>query len=147
MLPYARSLAHARGGSQDEEKFFTSTPSVYSSSLLPWLERLSYCLEYMSFSRFRYELLVHTPNTDVYRRILECRFTHFAPYVVRIETDVIVHTLPRPSTLAHMVGVQQFIRSHIARTIYTALPLLLDFPKKRRANRKVNILEMPSARL
>ena len=36
---------------------------------------------YMSFSRFLYELLVHTPNTDVYRRILECRFTHFAPYV------------------------------------------------------------------
>ena len=35
----------------------------------------------MSFIRFRYELLVHTPNTDVYRRILECRFTHFAPYV------------------------------------------------------------------
>ena len=31
---------------------------------------------YMSFSIFQYELLVHTPNTDVYRRILECRFTH-----------------------------------------------------------------------
>ena len=74
---------------------FTCTPSVYSSSL-PWLERLSYCLEYMSFSSFQYELLVHTPNTDVYRRILECRFTHFAPYVVHIETDVIVRTLPRP---------------------------------------------------
>ena len=50
----------------------------------------------MSFSRFQYELLVHTPNTDVYRRILECRFTHFAPFVVNIETDVIVRTLPRP---------------------------------------------------
>ena len=50
----------------------------------------------MSFSRFQYELLVHTPNTDVYRRILECRFTHFAPYVVHIEMDVIVCTLPRP---------------------------------------------------
>ena len=74
---------------------FTSTPSVYSSSL-PWLERLSYCLEYMSFSRFQYELLVHTPNTDVYRRILECRFTHFAPYVVNNETDIIVRTLPCP---------------------------------------------------
>ena len=36
---------------------------------------------YTSFSRFQYELLVHTPNTDVYRRILECSFTHFAPYV------------------------------------------------------------------
>ena len=137
--PHARWLA-ARG-----ENF--TTPSVYSSSLLPWLERLSYCLEYMSFSRFQYELLVHTPNTDVYRRILECRFTHFAPYVVNIETDVIVRTLPRPSTFAHVVDVQQFIRSHIARTIYTAVPLLLDFPKRRRANRKVNILEMPSARL
>ena len=125
---------------------FTSTPSVYSSSL-PWLERLSYCLEYMTFSRFQYELLVHTPNTDVYRHILECRFTHFAPYVVRIETDVIVRTLPRPSTLCHVVDMQQFIRSHLARMIYTAVPLLLDFPKRRRANRKVNILEMPSARL
>ena len=83
---------------------------------------------YMSFSRFQYELLVHTPNTDVYRCILECRFTHFAPYVVHFETNIIVRTLPRPSTLAHMVDVQQFIRSHIA-------------------NRKVNILEMPSARL
>ena len=68
--------AVARG---TRRKFYTA--SVYSSSLLPWLERLSYCLEYMSFSRFQYELLVHTPNTDVYRRILECRFTHLAPYV------------------------------------------------------------------
>ena len=101
----------------------------------------------MSFSKFQYELLVHTPNSDVYRRILECRFTHFAPYVVNFETDVVVRTLPRLSNLAHVVDVQQFIRSHIARTIYTALPLLLDFPKRRRANHKVNILEMPSARL
>ena len=100
----------------------------------------------MSFSRFQYELLVHTPNTNVYRRTLECRFTHFAPYVVHIETDVIVRILPRPSTLAHMVDVQQFIRSHIARTIYNAVPLLLEFRKRRRANRKVHILEMPSAR-
>ena len=45
---------------------------------------------YMSFSRFQYELLVHTPNTDVYRRILECRFTHFAPYVA-------LSLAPRPS--------------------------------------------------
>ena len=89
--PRARWLAR-RG-----EKF--TTPSVYSSSL-PWLERLSYCLKYMSFSRFQYELLVHTPNTDVYRRISECRFTHFAPYVVHIETNVKVHILPHPSTLA-----------------------------------------------
>ena len=49
-------------------------------------------------------------------------------------------------TLAHVVDVQQFIWSQIARTIYTAIPLLLDFPKRRRAKRKVNILEMPSAR-
>ena len=75
---------------------------------------------YMSFTRFQYELLVHTPNTDVYRRILECS------------------TLPRPSTLAHVVDVQQFIRSHIARTIYTTLPLLLDFPRRRRAKCKVH---------
>ena len=40
---------------------------------------------YMSFSRFQYEQLVHTPNIDVYKRILEFRFTHFAPYVVHIE--------------------------------------------------------------
>ena len=78
---------------------------------------------YMSFSRFQYELLVHTPNTDVYRRILECRFTHFAPYVA-------LSLAPRPSTLAHVVDVQQFIRSHIARMIYTAVPLLLDFPEE-----------------
>ena len=118
---YTVSLAHGHGGSLDDVQLayyalrplprprmrwlagrgenFTSTPSVYSLSL-PWLERLSYCLEYMSFSRFQYELLVHTPNTDVYRCILECRFTHFAPYVVHIETDVIVRTRPRHSTLA-----------------------------------------------
>ena len=115
--------------------------------LVPTLVREIIILFGIYVLRFQYELLVHTPNTDVYRRILECRFTHFAPYVVHIETDVIVRTLPRPSTLAHVVDVQQFIRSHIARMIYTALPLLLHFPKRRRANRKVNILEMPSARL
>ena len=95
--PYARSLAHARGGSQDEEKFlllppFTPRPYQY----LGYRYSIILFGIYMSFSRFQYELLVHTPNTDVYRRILECRFTHFAPYVLNIETDVIVRTLPRP---------------------------------------------------
>ena len=69
LAQYAVSPAHGRGGSQDEVKLayyalrplprprprwlagrgenFTSTPSVYSSSLLRWLERLSYCLEYI----------------------------------------------------------------------------------------------------
>ena len=69
LAQYAVSPAHGRGGSQDEVKLsyqyalrplprprarwlagrgenFT-TPSVYSSSLLPWLERLPYCLEYI----------------------------------------------------------------------------------------------------
>ena len=112
LAQYTVSPAHGRGGSQDEVKLaslrplpcprarwlagrgenFTSTPSIYSSSLLPWLERLSYCLEYMSFSRFQYELLVHTPNTDVYRHILECRFTHFATYVA-------LSLAPRPSPM------------------------------------------------
>ena len=101
--------------------------------LVPTLVREIIILFGIYVLRFQYELLVHTPNTDVYRHILECRFTHFAPYVAL--------------SLAHVVDMQQFIRSHIARTIYTALPLLLDFPKRRRANRKVNILEMPSARL
>ena len=142
-----------RGGSQDEEKNLLLPPFTPRPYYLGYRDYIILFGIYMSFSRFQYELLVHTPNTDVYRRILECRFTHFAPYVVHIERDVIVHTLPRPSpldprsTLAHVVDVQQFIRSHIARTIYTAVPLLLDFPKRRRANRKVNILEMPSARL
>ena len=36
--------------------------------------------KYKSFYRFHYEL-----HMDVYRHILECRFTNFAPYVVRIE--------------------------------------------------------------
>ena len=130
--PYARSLAHARGGSQDEEKNLLLPPFTPRPYYLGYRDYIILFGIYMSFSRFQYELLVHTPNTDVYRRILECRFTHFAPYVAL--------------SLAHVVDVQQFIRSHIARTIYTALPLLLDFPKRRRANRKVNILEMPSAR-
>ena len=117
---YTVSPAHGHGGSQDEvklayyalrplphpcagwlagrgEKF--TTPSVYSSSLLVREIIILFGI-YMSFSRFQYEILVHTPNTDVYRRILECRFTHFAPYVVHIETDVLVRTLPCPSTLA-----------------------------------------------
>ena len=53
---------------------------------------------------------------------------------------------PSPLDPRHVVDVQQFIRSHIARTIYTVVPLLLDFLKRRRANRKVNSLEKPSAR-
>ena len=134
--PYARSLAHVRGGSQDEEKNLLLPPFTPRPYYLGYRDYIILFGIYMSFSRFQYELLVHTPNTDVYRRILECRFTRS-----------ICSTLPRPSTLAHVVDVQQFIRSHRARTIYTALPLLLDFPKRRRANRKVNILEMPSARL
>ena len=36
--------------------------------------------KYMSFKIFQYEL-----HTDVYRRILKCRFTHCALYVVHIE--------------------------------------------------------------
>ena len=131
--PYARSLAHARDGSQDEEKNLLLPPFTPRPYYLGYRDYIILFGIYMSFSRFQYELLVHTPNTDVYRRILECRFTHFAPHVAL--------------SLAHVVDVQQFIRSHIARTIYTALPSLLDFPKRRRANRKVNILEMPSARL
>ena len=79
--PYAHSLAHARGGSQDEEKnlllpLFTPRPYY-----LGYRDYIILFGIYMSFSRFQYELLVHTPNTDVYRHILECRFTHFAPYV------------------------------------------------------------------
>ena len=82
--PCARWLA-GRG-----EKF--TTPSVYSSPLLPWLQRLYHIFWNMYvLSRFQYELLVHTPNTDVYRRILECTFTHFAPYVVALSLA------PRPS--------------------------------------------------
>ena len=81
--PYARSLAHPRGGSRDEEKILLVlppfTPRPYYLSYRDYTIILFGI--YMSFSRFQYELLVHTPNTDVYRRILECRFTHFAPYV------------------------------------------------------------------
>ena len=128
-LPHPRARWLAGRG-----EHFT-TPSVL---LVPTLVREIIILFGIYVLRFQYELLVHTPNTDVYRRILGCRFSNFAPYVA--------NTLPRPSTLAHVVDVHQFIRSHRARTIYTALPLLLDFPKRRRANRKVNILEMPSAR-
>ena len=83
--PYARSLAHARGGSQDEEKNLLLPPFTPRPYYLGYRDYIILFGIYMSFSRFQYELLVHTPNTDVYRRILECRFTHFAPYVVHIE--------------------------------------------------------------
>ena len=78
-MPYARSLAHTRGGLQTRRNFYYSLRLL----LVPTLVREIIILFgiYMSFSTFQYELLVHTPNTDVYRRILECRFTHFAPYV------------------------------------------------------------------
>ena len=99
--PYARSLAHARGGSQDEEKNLLLPPFTPRPYYLGYRDYIILFGIYMSFSRFQYELLVHTPNTDVYRRILECRFTHFAPYVVHIETDVIVRTLPRPRPSPH----------------------------------------------
>ncbi len=79
--PYARSLAHARGGSQDEEKNLLLPPFTPRPYYLGYRDYIILFGIYMSFSRFQYELLVHTPNTDVYRRILECRFTHFAPYV------------------------------------------------------------------
>ena len=36
--------------------------------------------KYKSFQKLHYKL-----HTDVYRHILECRFTHFAPYVVHSE--------------------------------------------------------------
>ena len=80
-MPYARSLAHARGGSQDEEKILYSLRLLLVPTTLVREIIILFGI-YMSFSRFQYELLVHTPNTDVYRRILECRFTHFAPYVL-----------------------------------------------------------------
>ena len=83
-MPYARSLAHARGGSQDEEKILLLLRLLLVPTTLVREIIILFGI-YMSFSRFQYELLVHTPNTDVYRRILECRFTHFAPYVVHIE--------------------------------------------------------------
>ena len=80
--PYARSLAHARGGSQDEEKNLLLPPFTPRPYYLGYRDYIILFGIYMPFSRFQYELLVHTPNTDVYRRILECRFTHFALYVV-----------------------------------------------------------------
>ena len=76
------SLAHARGGSQDEEKNLLLPPFTPRPYYLGYRDYIILFGIYMSFSRFQYELLVHTPNIDVYRRILECRFTHFAPYVV-----------------------------------------------------------------
>ena len=79
--PYACSLAHARGGSQPEEKILLLPPFTPRPYYLGYRDYTIILFGiYMSFSRFQYELLVHTPNTDVYRRILECRFTHFAPY-------------------------------------------------------------------
>ena len=106
LAQYAVSPAHGRGGSQDEVKLDPPLPMravargtrrkiYYSLRLLlvpTTLVREIIILFgiYMSFSRFQYELLVHTPNTDVYRRILECRFTHFAPYVA-------LSLAPRPS--------------------------------------------------
>ena len=46
------------------------------------------------------------------------------------ETDVIVRTLPRPSTLAHVVDVQQFIRSHIARTGIYCSTIIARLPEE-----------------
>ena len=81
LLLHAFSLAHARGGSQDEEKNLLLPPFTPRPVYLVYIDYIIFIGIYMSFSRFLYELLVHTPNTDVYRRTLECRFTHFALYV------------------------------------------------------------------
>ena len=52
---------------------------------------LKYTPEYLSFQRFLrvttqifvfLEISNGLAHTDVYRHMLECRFTHFAPYVV-----------------------------------------------------------------
>ena len=91
-MPYARSLAHAHDGSQDEEKNLLLPPFTPRPYYLGYRDYIILFGIYMSFSRFRYELLVHTPNTNVYRHILECRFTHFAPYVA-------LSLAPRPSPM------------------------------------------------
>ena len=145
-MPYARSLAHARGGSQDEEKNLLLPPFTPRPYYLGYRDYIILFGIYMSFSRFQYELLVHTPNTDVYRCILECRFTHFAPYVVHIETDVIVRTLPRPSTLATWWTSAIHSVSYSQNNIYCST-IIARLPEEAKTNRKVNILEMPSARL
>ena len=68
-MPYSRSLAHARGGSQDEEKNLLLPPFTPRPYYLGYRDYTIILFGiYMSFSRFQYELLVHTPNTDVYRR-------------------------------------------------------------------------------
>ena len=104
--PYARSVAHARGGSQDEEKNLLLPPFTPRPYYLGYRDYIILFGIYMSFSRFQYELLVHTPNTDVYRRILECTFTHFAPYVVALSLA------PRPSptwwTCSNSFGVLHY---------------------------------------
>ena len=76
---------------QDEEKNLLLPPFTPRPYYLGYRDYIILFGIYMSFSRFQYELLVHTSNTDVYRRILECRFTHFAPYVA-------LSLAPRPSS-------------------------------------------------
>ena len=91
LAQYAVSPAHGHSGSQDEEKNLLLPPFTPRPYYLGYRDYIILSGIYMSFSRFQYELLVHTPNTDVYRRILECTFTHFGPYVVALSLA------PRPS--------------------------------------------------
>ena len=64
------SLAHARGGLQPEDKILLLPPFTPRPYYLGYRDYTIILFGiYMSFSRLQYELPVHTPNTDVYRRI------------------------------------------------------------------------------
>ena len=74
------SLLMRRNDRAESSMRLCTTPSV-----------LKYTPEYLSFQRFQrvttqifvfLEISNGLAYTDVYRHILECRFTHFAPYVV-----------------------------------------------------------------
>ena len=74
------SLLMRRNDRAESPMRLCTTPSV-----------LKYTPEYLSFQRFQrvttqifvfLEISNGLEHTDVYRHILECRFTHFAPYVV-----------------------------------------------------------------
>ena len=136
--PYARSLAHARGGSQDEEKnlllpLFTPRPYIY----LGYRDYIILFGIYMSLVDFNmnYQYILQTlMYIDVFQSV---------------DSLILLRMQHSPSPLdPHPRGGRATIHSvpYSQNDIYCTT-IIARLPEEGRANCKVNILEMPSARL
>ena len=73
--------------------------------------------KYKSFQRLHYKL-----HTDVYRHILECRFTHFTPYVVHSELSKKTYIQERREYISTMYQDKDFGTEGVS---YSALFIIM----------------------